>query len=115
MDFNNVLTDRENIDRSSKVFVMDAISRYSAILHQVAYAVTALPSTQARVERLFSTLGIIRLDLRISKTYWMQSYPSHEWLLKTLCLRLCTVLLINGLSSLSCVKCCGSDNCQLNK
>ena len=46
MDFNNALTERENIDRSSKVYVMDAIARYPAILHKVAYTVTALPSTQ---------------------------------------------------------------------
>ena len=32
MDFNNALTDMENIDRSSTVTVMDAISRYPAIL-----------------------------------------------------------------------------------
>ena len=43
MDFNNALRDMENIDRSSKVAVMDAISRYLAILEKVAYTVTALP------------------------------------------------------------------------
>ena len=44
--------------------VMDAISRYPAILQKVAYTVTALPSTQVSVERLFSALHIICLDLR---------------------------------------------------
>ena len=66
MDFNNALTDMENIDRSSKVTVMDATSRYPAILQKVAYTVTALPSTQVSVERLFSALRIIRSDLRTS-------------------------------------------------
>ena len=63
MDFNNALTDMENIDRSSKMTVMDAISHYPAILQKVAYTVTALPSTQVSVERLFSALRIIRSDL----------------------------------------------------
>ena len=66
MDFNNALTDMENIDRSSKVTVMDAISRYPAILPKVPYTVTALPSTQVSVERLFSALRIVRSDLRTS-------------------------------------------------
>ena len=66
MDFNNALRDMENIDRSSKVTVMDAISRYLAILQKVAYTVTALPSTQVSVKRLFSALRIIRSDLRTS-------------------------------------------------
>jgi len=66
MDFNNALTDMENIDRSSKVTVMDAISRYPSILQKVAYTVTALPSTQVSVERLFSALRIVRSDLRTS-------------------------------------------------
>ena len=66
MDFNNALTDIENIDRSSKMTVMDAISCYPAILQKAAYTVTALPSTQVSVERLFSTLHIICLDLQTS-------------------------------------------------
>jgi len=66
MDFNNALTDMENIDRSSKVTVMDAISRYPSILQKVTYTVTALPSTQVSVERLFSALRIVRSDLRTS-------------------------------------------------
>ena len=64
MNFNNALTDMENIDRSSKMTVMDAISRYPAILQKVTYTITALPSTQVSVERLFSALRIIRLDLQ---------------------------------------------------
>jgi len=66
MDFNNALTDMENIDRSSKVTVMDAISRYPSILKKVAYTVTTLPSTKVSVKRLFSALRIIRSDLRTS-------------------------------------------------
>ena len=66
MDFNNALTDMENIDRSSKVTVMGAILRYPGILQKVAYTVTALPSTQVSVEKLFSALRIIRSDLRTS-------------------------------------------------
>ena len=66
MDFNNALKDMENIDRSSKVTVMDAISRYPAILQKLAYTVIILPSTQVSVERLFSALRIIRSDLRTS-------------------------------------------------
>ena len=66
MDFNNALTDMENIDRSSKATVMDAISRYPAILQKVAYTVTALPATQVSVEKLFSALRIIRSDLKTS-------------------------------------------------
>jgi len=66
---NNVLTDLENIDRSSKVTVMDAISRYPSILQKAACTVTALPSTQVNVERLFSALRIIRSDLRTSIVY----------------------------------------------
>ena len=66
MDFNDTLADMENIDRSSKVTVMDAISRYPAILQKVAYTVTALLSTQVSVERLISALRIIGSDLRTS-------------------------------------------------
>ena len=66
MDFNNALTDMENIDRSSKMTVMDAIFRYPAILQKVAYTVTTLPSTQVSVERLFFALRIICSDLRTS-------------------------------------------------
>ena len=66
MDFNNAITDMENIDRSSKVTVMDAISRCPSVLQKAAYTVTALPSTQVSVERLFSALHIIRSDLRTS-------------------------------------------------
>ena len=64
--FNNALTVMENVDRSSKVPVTDAISRYPSILQKVAYTVTALPSTQVSVERLYSALHIIRSDLRTS-------------------------------------------------
>ena len=66
MDFNNALTDMENIDKLSKMTVMDAISPYPAILQKVAYTVTALPSTQVSVERLYSALRIIHSDLRTS-------------------------------------------------
>ena len=64
MDFNTSLRDMENIDRSSKVTVIDAISCYPAILHKVEYTVTALPSTQVSVKRLFSALCIFHSDLR---------------------------------------------------
>jgi len=64
--FNNALTVMENVDRSPKVPVTDAISRYPSILQKVAYTVTALPSTQVSVERLYSALRIIRSDLRTS-------------------------------------------------
>jgi len=105
MDFNNALTDMENIDRSSKVTVMDAISRYPSILQKVAYIVTALPSTQVSVERLFSALRIIRSDLRTSMK---EDLLEAILFLRTngcgkLCLRLCTVSEINVLDSLSCV------------
>ena len=63
---NMTLAVQKSIDRSSKVTVMDAISRYPSILQKVAYKVTALPSTQVSVERLFSALRIIRSDLRTS-------------------------------------------------
>ena len=66
MDFNNALTYMENVDRSSKMTVMNAISRYPAILQKVAYTVTALPSTQVSVETLFSALCIICSVLRTS-------------------------------------------------
>ncbi|CAK8690141.1 unnamed protein product [Clavelina lepadiformis] len=66
MDFTNALSNMENIDRSSKVAIMDAISMYPDILQKVAYSVTALPPTQVSVERLFSALRIIRSDLRCS-------------------------------------------------
>ena len=66
MNFNNALTEMENINRSLKMYVMDAISRYPATLNRVAYAVTALPSAQVSVERLFSALCIIRSHLRTS-------------------------------------------------
>ncbi|CAK8677031.1 unnamed protein product [Clavelina lepadiformis] len=66
MDFTNALSNMENIDRSSKVAVMDAISMYPDILQKVAYSVTALPPTQVSVEKLFSALRIIRSDLRCS-------------------------------------------------
>ena len=105
MDFNNALTDMENIDRSSKVTVMDAISRYPSILQKVAYIVTALPSTQVSVERLFSALRIIRSNLRTSMK---EDLLEAILFLRTngcekLCLRLCTVSEINVLDSLSCV------------
>ena len=65
-DFNNALTDLEQIDRSSKVTVVNAIPLYPTILQNVSYAVAALSPTQVSVERLFSALRIITSDLRIS-------------------------------------------------
>ena len=60
----NALPDIEMFDRTSKLTVMTAIPCYPMILQKAAYAVTALPPTQVTVERLFSSLRIIRSDLR---------------------------------------------------
>ena len=65
-DFSSALNEVEKIDRSSKINVMEAIPRYPKIIQKVVYAVTALPTTQASVKRLFSALRIIRSDLRAS-------------------------------------------------
>ena len=45
---------------------MEAIPLYPKIIKKVAYAVITLPTTQVSIERLFSTLRIIRSDLRVS-------------------------------------------------
>jgi len=60
----SALSEMEKIDRSSKLSVMTAIPQYPLMLQKVAYTVTALPPTQVTVERLFSSLRIIRSDLR---------------------------------------------------
>ena len=81
MDFNNSLRDTENIDRSSKVTVMDAISCYPAILHKVAYTVTALPTTQVSVKKLFSALRIYSLgseNFNERRLIGGNPIPSHE-------------------------------------
>jgi len=63
-DFSQALLEVENFDRSKKLSVMDALPSYPEIIQKVAYAVTALPTTQVSVERLFSSLRIIKSDLR---------------------------------------------------
>ena len=72
MNFMGALKNMVIIDRTSKLSVMTATSRYPTIPQKVACTVTSLPLAQMTVERLFSSLGIIRSDLK--KTYLRQFY-----------------------------------------
>ena len=76
MNFISSLNNAEMNDRTSKLSVITAISRYVAILQKVAYTIIALPPTQVTVETLFSLLRINRSDLRtlIESTYPRQFY-----------------------------------------
>ncbi|CAL1548711.1 unnamed protein product [Lymnaea stagnalis] len=66
LEFNTALNEVEKIDSSSKVNVKEAILGYPLIVQNAALNVTALPTTQGSVERLFSALQIIRSDFRSS-------------------------------------------------
>ena len=65
--FEKALVEMEKIYRSSKLTVLQAIEHYPQIVQKVVYTVTALPPTQASVERLFSALHFIRSDLQTSR------------------------------------------------
>ena len=54
----------ENFDRSKKLSVIDVLPSHPESIQKVAYAVTALPTTQVSIERLFSSLRVIKSDLR---------------------------------------------------
>ena len=79
---------------------------------KVAYAVTALPSTQVTVEAIFCTahysVGSENLDDRGHIEGSL--IPSHECLWKTLFKTVHCFIYINGLNSLSCAKFCDNDN-----
>lgn len=65
-EFLEGLKEIEKYDRLSKLNVEDAIAIYPEIIRNAARSVTAMPPTQVSVERLFSTLKIIKTDLRSS-------------------------------------------------
>ena len=54
----------ERIDRHSKMSVQDVIEKDLEIVKDVARIIVELPPTQVSVERLFSALKTIKLDLR---------------------------------------------------
>ena len=54
----------EDFDRSNKLDVIKAITKYPKVVQAMAYTVTALPTAQISVERLFSALRIVKSDLR---------------------------------------------------
>ena len=62
--FYTALIKVETFDRSSNLTVDKTIPLYPKIVQEAAIAVTALPSSQVSVERLFSALRIIKTDLR---------------------------------------------------
>ncbi|XP_073521308.1 protein MIS12 homolog isoform X1 [Phyllobates terribilis] len=63
-NFSLALKEVEEFNHSTKLTVHEAIPLYPEIVRDVARVVTALPPTQVSVERLFSSLKIIRSDLR---------------------------------------------------
>ncbi|KAM4044019.1 uncharacterized protein ACNLHF_008128 [Anomaloglossus baeobatrachus] len=65
-NFSLAFKEIEKFNRSSKLTVHEAIPLYPEIVRDVAHVVTALPSTQVTVEKLFSSLKITRSDLRSS-------------------------------------------------
>ena len=65
-EFYRALEEVQKYNRSSKLTVREAINVYPAIIKEVAELVTAMPPTQASVERLFSALKIVKSDLRAS-------------------------------------------------
>lgn len=65
-NFSLALKEVEQFNRSSKLTVHEAIPLYPEIVRDVARVVTALPPTQVSVERLFSSLKIMRSGLRSS-------------------------------------------------
>lgn len=66
IEFSDALSKIEKIDRTSKIGVKEAIPIYPEIAQDVAWVLTALPTTQVSVERLFSGLRFIKSDLRAS-------------------------------------------------
>jgi hypothetical protein len=64
--FLTTLKEVELFDRSSKLTIQQAISKYPALVQEVAAILTGLPTTQVSVERLFSGLKIVKSDLRAS-------------------------------------------------
>ena len=64
LEFYAALKEVELIDRKSKLDVHAAIKQYPAIVRESALLAAALPPTQASVERLFSSLRLIRTDQR---------------------------------------------------
>ena len=64
LEFYAALKEVKLIDRKSKLDVHEAIKQYPAIERESALLAAALPPTQASVERLFSSLRLIRTDQR---------------------------------------------------
>ena len=60
----SALREVETYDRTNKLSVHDVIPLYPEIVQYPARRLTALPSTQVSVERLFSALKIVKSDLR---------------------------------------------------
>ena len=62
LEFYAALKEVKLIYRMSKLHVHEAIKQYPAIVRESALLAAALPSTQVNVERLFSSLRLIRTD-----------------------------------------------------
>ena len=63
--FTAALLDMERIEQlDTKATVLDSIKMYPAMVQEVALNLSALPPTQVSVVRLFSSLKIIKSDLR---------------------------------------------------
>ena len=54
----------KNIPRESRTKLEDALESYAPVLQEAARVASALPPTQVSVERLFSSLKILKTDLR---------------------------------------------------
>ena len=64
--FEDGLKGLESINRSMKLSFKEALALYNEDVAIVARLVSAMPTTQVSVERLFSSLRIIKSDLRAS-------------------------------------------------